>query len=105
MRACPQLEVVQRTGVPRGYEMRVDSQGNWELRRDSDILASGKTTFSPADWQTIGLRFVGEQITVLTNGVEQGGATDATYDQGMTGFGCDWQAAWFDNFSVRPVAR
>lgn len=95
--------VVQRTGLPLGYQMRINDQGNWEVRRESDILASGQAPFSPTEWQTIGLRFEGDQITVLVNGLEQGRMTDVTYDQGVAGFGCDWQTAWFDNFSVRPV--
>lgn len=89
---------------PAGYGLSVDSQGNWQLRRKSNVLRSGKTALSADQWQKLGLRMTGSTIVALVNGAEVGRVEDAAYTRGLAGLGCDWHMSWFDNFRVAPVS-
>lgn len=86
---------------PSGYWLAVDEQGNWKLNRGAEVLTSGKSAFSASHWQKIGLRFRGAHISALINGKTVGSADDGKYTNGLAGLGCSWQAAGFDNFTVR----
>ena len=64
------------------------------------VLASGKCTFPTKKWNSIKLSFKGKQISAYLNGKQLCSIEDATYSSGLTGFGCGWHTADFDNLSI-----
>lgn len=97
--------VSMKAEPPAGYWLDVSDTGAWALHRFHDTLAKGTAAFRAAEWQTIGLRFEGSTISARINGKTVTTVTDRVYNHGLAGFGCGWQRPYFDNFSVRPIAR
>lgn len=108
---------------PIGYGLRMNPQGEWRLQTSlskpkSDIpdwmpagsivyedaesitLLTGTHTVVPGSWHRIGLRFQGERITVLMDGLEAGSVTDAMFSAGLAGIGCELEAVEFDNLTI-----
>jgi galactosylceramidase len=93
--------VPQPVKEPKGYRLRVDDAGNWELRTDAKLLASGKVAFSADIWHTLTLDFKNQAIRAAVNGVQVADVADPTYASGLSGVGSGWNRADFDDFDVR----
>ena len=94
-------KVPQNANPPEAYWLKVDQDGWWELGTASIPLASGRVPFSAGTWHRLGLRFQGDQITVLFDGRQAGALRDRTYLAGMVGIGCGWHRTQFDNLAIR----
>ena len=88
---------------PAGYWVKVEANGDWQLKKKSDTLQSGHTALSAGHWYKLGIRVSGNRIAALINGTEVGQARDDSYDHGLAGVGCDWHRSWFDNFLVTRI--
>ena len=93
--------VPQPVKEPKGYRLRVDDAGNWELRTDAKLLASGKVAFSADIWHTLTLDFKNQAIRAAVNGVQVADVADPTYASGLSGVGSGWNRADCDDFDVR----
>ena len=70
------------------------------------VIASGEAPFEVGKWHRIALRMAGDQLTVLINEQEVGGATDYTFTTGQIGFMVSpWQNAQFDNVAIVPIGK
>jgi hypothetical protein len=92
--------IPQKAEPPNAYWLKVDQAGNWELGIAKALLASGGSDFRGGRWQSLGLKFAGDQISVLINHKPVGKFGDTNYPAGMVGFGCGWHGARFDNLAV-----
>jgi hypothetical protein len=92
---------------PHGYWLKVDADGQWELKAFTRTLASGRVPFSTDRWHRLALRFSGQHIVAVVDGVEVAALDDSplrSFSRGMAGLGTGWSTARFDNFSVREIA-
>lgn len=96
--------IPQKAEPPNAYWLKVDQAGCWELGVAKAVLASGHSDFRGGRWQNLGLKFAGEQITVLINHRPVGQLSDTNYPAGMVGFGCGWHPARFDNLAITEGA-
>jgi len=87
---------------PQGYGLRVAGDGAWSLvdNRSGGNLASGKVAVAPGSWHRLGLRMLGNRITVVFDGKDAGSAVSDTFRSGLAGLGCGWEEVKFDNLSV-----
>ena len=93
-------KVLQNADPPNAYWLKVDRNGNWELKAAKNTLASGTVLFSANAWHTLKLKFIGTNIIAFINDVQVGYICDTTYSSGMAGIGSGWNNARFDNFVV-----
>jgi hypothetical protein len=91
-----------RATLQEQYALRVRADGAWQLIAGKKELLKGTLAVKSNTWHRLGLRFKGEQITVLMDGKEAGSANDATYKSGMAGIGCGYEEVKFDNLSIEP---
>jgi galactosylceramidase len=66
-------------------------------------LMTGQTNFIIREWNKLKMRFDGNKISASLNGIKLYELTDETYTCGMTGFGCGWHEAFFDNLQISPL--
>lgn len=92
-----------------GYHLRLTDDGQWSLysqnvQGQDTSLASGLTDPPGTDaWQRIGLRFQGEEITVVLNGENLATITDASHTTGQVGLRVSgWDRAQFDDLEATP---
>ena len=95
----------QSAEPPKGYWLKVGTDGRWELKAFTKTLAAGNVSFAADRWHTLTLEFAGPIIGANIDGVRVKTMRDATFDAGMAGVGSGWNHALFDNFTVRPVAK
>lgn len=100
--ACIYGRIVRIDGPrpPAGYGLRLNGDGAWQLLAGKKQILSGNLAVAPGSWHRAGLRFMGDQITVILDGKAAGTVTDATYRNGLVGLGCDYEAVKFDNLTI-----
>lgn len=94
-------KVPQGPKPPEGYWMKLADTGAWELGTEKHPILSGHAELSADGWNNLALVFQGSEIQVQINQQTVAVTRDTTYSSGMSGFGCGWHAAQFDNFSLR----
>ena len=89
---------------PQGYGLRIAGDGAWTLveSHSGEVLTSGKVNVAPGSWHRLGLRMLGNQITAIIDGKEAGSTVSETFQSGLAGMGCGWEAVKFDNLAVEP---
>lgn len=103
--------VAQSDTTIAGYQLRVNSNGLWQLNRttlkEEDItLISGNVLFEPKEWHQIGLRMQGQRIEVIINGEEVGIASDDYNTTGQIALAVSrWNHAQFDNVEITPFGK
>ncbi len=87
---------------PQGYGLRIAGDGAWSLAEthSSGKLASGKIEVVSDSWHRLGLRMLGNRITVVIDGKDAGSAVNNTFGSGLAGLGCGWEEVKFDNLSI-----
>ncbi|MBN1394979.1 MAG: hypothetical protein JW959_08145 [Pirellulales bacterium] len=96
-------EGLQSEQPPRGYWLKANADGRWELKASTKTLASGRAPFPADRWHTLELRFDGPRITALIDGEQMASIEDRAYSGGMAGLGSGWNRARFDDFAVRAL--
>jgi hypothetical protein len=91
--------------TPRGYWLKADSSGTWQLLAYTNTLASGSVTFATNVLNKLRLTFKGSTIKGFINGNLVVDVTDGTYAAGLAGIGCGRHGAQFDNFFVAAGHR
>jgi len=88
------------------YYFDISNDGNWNIRKwnsGETILAKGWSDAIRADKNHLAARCVGDQLTLLVNGVELGSAHDSDFVRGGLNFGYAADSAGagsFDNITV-----
>ena len=67
---------------PRGYWLKIDTDGRWELNAYTKTLAAGTVPFAADRWHKLALKFVGPKITATIDGVEVKAIEDWIYSRG-----------------------
>jgi len=91
--------------IPRGYWLKVESSGTWELVAYTDVLASGSVAFPENEWHRLRLAFRGNNVKAWINGELVADVQSSAYSSGLAGIGCGRHGAQFDNFFVGPRHR
>ena len=86
---------------PRGYWLKANTDGRWELRAFTKTLAAGNVPFAAGQWHVLELKFDGPKITAAIDGLQAASLEDRTYHSGMAGLGSGWNQAQFDDFNVK----
>ena len=94
--------------LPSSYGLRLHSNGDWELlsctyRQVTRTLAQGHLPAAEDQWQHLGLRFAGSQITATLDEKDLATVHDSSHTHGMFGIGSEWDRAQFDNVAVTPL--
>lgn len=93
-------------------ELRVQANGQWEMRRLGKVIASGQASSTPAakfqsgsgKWNSLSVRVAGTDYTCLLNGVEIARYHDsAAKRNGRIQLGSNYAAVEFDNLKVRTL--
>jgi hypothetical protein len=66
-------------------------------------MKKGMINFGLNAWNNLRMKFDGDKISALLNGKKLYEISDTTYSGGMTGFGCGWHCAIFDNLEISPI--
>jgi hypothetical protein len=66
-------------------------------------LMEGRTNFRINEWNKLKMKFDGNTISASLNGIKLYELSDETYSAGLTGFGCGWHTACFDNLNILPI--
>jgi len=90
---------------PQGYGLRITGDGAWSLveNHSGSKLASGRVNVVTGSWHRLGLRMLGNRITVIIDGKDVGSAVDDTFRSGLAGLGCGWEEVKVDNLSVESA--
>jgi hypothetical protein len=86
--------------TPRGYWLKANSTGTWELHNYSNTLASGTVSFPTNAWHRLKLSFAGSNIKALINGAIVADVQDGLHARGLAGIGCGRHGARFDNVFI-----
>lgn len=93
-----------------GYHLQVSDTGDWRVftqnaNGDDRVLASGTNQpFGMNQWHTMGLRFIGDEITATLDGSVLATARDQSHKRGQVGLRASpWISAQFDNLRVTPT--
>ena len=87
----------------KGYRLRLEKNGNWELVFDKKSLAKGKLNdFNSAIWHTLKLKFKGDNIEAFIDGVSIAGLTYKP-KKGYVILASSYDANLFDNLEVSPI--
>jgi galactosylceramidase len=101
--------VVSDSDPPRGYWLKLGSDGRWELKVFRETLASGTVAFSADPWHKLALAFSGSRIAASIDSIEVKAIEHDTdlmgFGQGMAGLGSGWNNAQFAHFSVREIPQ
>ncbi len=92
---------------PSGYVLRLKPSGAWELlsaefKKPAVTLASGSVAIDPGKWHRIELRFRGDQIIAVLDGVVLSTVRNSVHTHGMFALGTEWDRIQFDNLEVKP---
>ena len=92
---------------PSGYVLRVKRNGPWELlstqfNKPVVRLASGSADLTSGQWHRLALRFQGNRILALLDGVQLTAVEDTTHTHGMFAVGTGWNHIQFDNLEATP---
>jgi hypothetical protein len=88
---------------PEGYRFKIASSGIWQLFAGEKIIARGRSSFLPFEWQQITLRLKEDDITVRLADKELVKIKDHTYSHGMVAIGSGFNYVEFDNFAIDPL--
>ncbi len=88
---------------PRGYGLKIGTDGRWELKAFTRTLAAGNVSFAADRWHKLGIQFTGSNIVASVDGVAVKTMKDTTFSAGMVGLGSGWNTARYDDFFVRPI--
>lgn len=89
---------------PQGYQLNMTADGRWQLMVGTKSLLAGIQVISSGTWRRAGLRFIGDQITVIFDGKKVGTVTDTTYGNGLAGVGCGYERVKFDNLVIEKTS-
>jgi O-glycosyl hydrolase len=92
---------------PSGYVLRLMPNGAWELlsarfKEPVVTLARGTVKFDSEKWHRLALRFQGNSIVAVLDGVQLAAVKDSTHTHGMFALGTEWDHVQFDNLEVTP---
>jgi hypothetical protein len=81
--------------------------GAWELlsarfKEPVVTLARGTVKFDSEKWHRLALRFQGNSIVAVLDGVQLAAVKDSTHTHGMFALGTEWDHVQFDNLEVTP---
>lgn len=91
------------------YRLQFADSGAWKLYTEDvtgtdTVLASGTGSFGVGHWHHIAMRFKGNTITALLDGVALATVHDDSHTVGQVGFASGgWNRVEFDNLNVTPT--
>jgi hypothetical protein len=88
----------------KGYWLKVDAQGRWELNAFDKTLAGGTVAFAADRWHKLLMRFIGPRVFVCIDGKKMAEIADPTFSDGMVGVGSGWNNAMYDDLSVQTIS-
>jgi hypothetical protein len=91
--------------APGGYGLIIDNTGAWKLKNMNSVLESGKVDGDSDSWHNLKLRFKGIHVIGVIDGHTVCHITDGFRPKGPAGLVSGFNAAEFDNFSVKPFKR
>ena len=96
--------VTDTRGVsPKGYILKLKSDGTWTLLAAANTLVAGQATLGKEPWHNLKLVFEGTAIRASIDGSPVASVSNTTFTSGMAGLGTHTSTPCFDNLIVNEV--